>query len=83
MKTCTQCGVEKPDEAFHKERKKRSAWCADCKNACVRKHRAMKREEELLANEEPETVCPCDNCWKQEDCQVECASFRCWSENGV
>lgn len=82
-KVCTQCGETKPEEAFHKERKKRSAWCADCKNACVRKRRGLVREAEMLAKEQEETVCPCDHCFKQTSCQAECVSFKTWSEHGV
>ena len=82
-KTCSYCLVEKPIAAFYTAYGKPEARCSDCKNAWMKKHRDKLREAEILANETPDTVCPCDHCFKQTDCQVECASFKCWSEHGV
>lgn len=83
MKTCSLCGVEKSLDQFYVTRGAKEARCKDCKNEWMRKHRSKKLEAQLLRNEEPETVCPCDHCFKQMSCETECASFRCWSEHGV
>jgi len=88
MKTCSLCDVEKPLEEFGWRKKGtpkayRDARCKKCKSQTTLRCRAKKLEAELLRNEEPETVCPCDLCFKQMNCEAECASFRCWSEHGV
>lgn len=75
--------MEKPLDQFYMNRGKREGRCKRCRGVIDKRIKERKIEAEILANEEPETVCPCENCFKQEDCQVECASFRCWSENGV
>ena len=83
MKTCSHCGVEKSLDQFYVTCGAKEARCKPCKNALDKRIRDAKKEAELLRNEEPETVCPCDLCFKQMICEVECASFRCWSEHGV
>lgn len=82
-KVCSVCGTEKPLDAFYTAYGRHEARCSQCKNEWMRKHRRKKREEEILANEQPETVCPCDHCVKKLSCTTECASFKCWSEHGV
>jgi hypothetical protein len=83
MKICSQCGEEKFLDQFYLNRGKREARCKPCKNALDKRIRDAKKETEILRSETPETVCPCDLCSKRMNCEVECLSFKCWSEYGV
>lgn len=87
MKTCVSCGETKPLDAFGwrlKGVKKpyQEARCKACRaKANTEINRRAREAKEMKEHEE--TPCPCDTCFKQNDCTVECASFRCWSEHGV
>lgn len=83
MKTCITCGEEKPLDQFYMNRNHREGRCKRCRITADKRTKERKIEAEILANEEPETVCPCDHCFKQLSCEAECVSFRCWSEHGV
>ena len=88
MKTCVACKETKPLDAFgwrYKGTPKEyhQVKCKKCRNAVNNRFNMMKREDKLLRNEVEETPMPCDMCAKKLRCEVECASFRCWSEHGV
>ena len=87
MKTCTACGVSKPLDAFgwrYKGVKKpyQEARCKACRaKANTLINRRAREARDMQAYEE--THPPCDMCFKQLSCAVECASFRTWEEYGV
>jgi hypothetical protein len=83
MKTCNSCKAEKPLDQFYMNRGKREGRCKKCRGIVDKRIKERKIEAKILAEEVPETACPCDSCWKQPTCEVECASFKCWSEFGV
>lgn len=87
MKVCTACKEPKPLDAFgwrYKGVKKpyQEARCKQCRAKASTESNRRAREAKEMAEYE-ETPCPCDACWKQDDCKIECLSFRCWSEHGV
>ena len=86
-KTCNHCGELKPLDQFGwrykgTDRQRQEARCKPCRakiNTNI--NRRMREAKEMKAYEE--TACPCDSCFKQSTCTVECVSFRCWSEHGI
>lgn len=87
MKTCSACNVSKPLDAFgwrYKGVKKpyQEARCKSCRAAANTLINRRAREAKEMKTYE-ETACPCDMCFKQTNCDTECASFRTWEEYGV
>lgn len=87
MKVCAACNELKPLDAFGwrykgTEKERQEARCKPCRVKATTLYKKRKREQEKI-NTYEETACPCDMCFKQTNCDTECASFRTWEEYGV
>jgi len=89
-KTCPACKESKPLTEFGwrcigTPKERQEARCKPCRSKANNTFNRRKRLEKdtKLVEASTESPCPCEACWKQNDCQVECLSFRCWSEYGV
>ena len=88
MKTCVACHEEKALTEFSwrykgTPKQYQEVRCKKCRGAVMNRANMLKREEAVYENEPEETPMPCDSCFKADNCEKECASFKCWSEHGV